>query len=82
MLESEPYVLQALQQAQSVEIHPGSRGVHGDVRLPNVAVLREDQQWHVKFLDFEWAGEHKCPPFINPEITWPPGVHPYGVMVA
>ncbi len=85
VLESKPYILQALQQAQSVEIHPGSRGVHGDVRLPNVAVLREGQQWHVRFLDFEWAGvsgEHTYPPFMNPEITWPPGVHPYAVMLA
>ncbi len=85
LLDSKPYVLQALQQAQSVEIHAGSRGVHGDVRLPNVAVLREGQQWHVRFLDFEWAGvsgEHTYPPFMNSEITWPPGVHPYAGMVA
>ncbi len=85
LLESKPYVSQALQQAQTVEIRMGTVGVHGDMRLPNVAVLLEDHQWHVKFLDFDWAGvagEHTYPPFMHPEITWPPGVHPYGVMGA
>ena len=55
------------------------------MRLPNVAVRQEGQQWHVRFWDFDWAGvsgEHKYPPFMNSEIKWPPGVHPYAVMAA
>jgi hypothetical protein len=85
LLESKSYVLQALQQAQSVEIRVGTSGAHGDMRLPNVAVRQDGQQWHVRFLDFDWAGvagEQTYPPFMNPEISWPPGVHAYAVMLA
>jgi len=84
LLESKPYVLQALQQAQNVEISVGTRGVHGDMRLPNVAVHLEGQYWHVRFLDFDWAGvarEQTYPPFMNPDITWPPGAHAYAAML-
>ena len=85
LLESRPYVLQALQQAHCVEITMGTTGAHGDMRLPNVAVRLEGPQWHVRFLDFDWAGvakEHTYPPFMNPEITWPSGAHAYAVMIS
>lgn len=38
LLASRPHVVQALQQAQCVEINMGTTGAHGDMRLPNVAV--------------------------------------------
>ena len=85
LLELRPYVLQALQLAHWVEITMGTTGAHGDVRLPNVAVRLEGQQWHVRFLDFDWAGvagEHTYPPFMNPEIEWPSGAHAYAVMLS
>lgn len=85
LLESKPYVLQALHRAQRVDIIVGSFGAHGDMRLPNVAVCLEGQQWHVRFLDFDWAGvagEHTYPPFMNPEIKWPSGAHAYAVMLS
>lgn len=56
LLEAKPYVLQALRRAQNVQICMGALGAHGDMRLPNVAVLFETNQWHVRFLDFDWAG--------------------------
>ena len=73
--------MQALQQAQFVKITRGTTGAHGDMRLSNVAVHLEGQQWHVRFLDFDWAGvatEHTYPPFMNPKIT---GAHAYAVMI-
>ena len=85
LLESKPYVLQALHQAQSVAITMGTNGAHGDMRLPNVAVHLDGQQWHVRFLDFDWAGvagEHTCPPFMNPKIKWPSGAHACAVMLS
>lgn len=84
LLESKPFVLQALLQAHSVAITMGTTGAHGDMRLPNVAVRLEGQQWHVRFLDFDWAGvagKHMYPPFMNPEIKWPSGAHAYAVML-
>ena len=78
-------VLQALQKAQRVEVSKGITGAHGDMRLPNVAVRREGQDWHVRFLDFDWAGsakEHTYPPFMNSQIKWPPGTRPYAVMLS
>ena len=84
LLESKPYVLQGLQEAQQVEISVGTRGVHGDMQLPNVAVHLEGQHWHVRFLDLAWAGlarEHTYPSFMNPDITWPPDAHAYAVML-
>ena len=63
----------------------GSLGAHGDMRLPNVAVLFENNQWHVRFLDFDWAGvagEDMYPPFMNPKIGWPAGAQPSAVMLA
>ena len=62
----------------------GTTGAHGDMRLPNVAVHLEDQQWHVRFLDFDWAGvakEHSYHPLMNPKVTWPLGAHAHAVMV-
>ena len=85
LLESKPYVLQALHQAQSVAITMGTTGAHGDMRLPNVAVHLAGQQWHVRFLDFDWAGvagEDTYPPFMNPEIKWPSGARAYAVILS
>ncbi len=85
LMEAKPHVLQALLKAQTVEIRMGAVGVHGDMRLPNVAVLLEDHQWHVKFLDFDWAGvaeKSTYPPFMNPKIAWPAGAQPFYVMLS
>ena len=85
LLEAKPYVLQALRRAQNVQICMGALGAHGDMRLPNVAVLFETNQWHVRFLDFDWAGvagEDVYPPFMNPKIRWPAGAQPFAVMLA
>ena len=51
LLEAKSYVLQALRRAQNVQICMGALGAHGDMRLPNVAVLFETNHWHVRFLD-------------------------------
>ena len=85
LLASRPYVVQAMQQARCVEITMGTTAAHGDMRLPNVAVHLEGKQWHVRFLDFDWAGvakQHTYPPFMNPKVTWPPGAHAYAVMMS
>ena len=74
LLEAKAYVLQALQRAQNVQICVGHLGAHGNMRLPDVAVLFESNQWHVRFLDFNWAGvagEDMYLPFMNPKIGWP-----------
>ena len=63
----------------------GAVGAHGDMRLPNVAVLLEDRQWHIRFLDFDWAGvaeKNTYPPFMNPKIAWPAGAQPFEVMLS
>ncbi|DBB04079.1 TPA: hypothetical protein ACH3X1_013132 [Trebouxia sp. C0004] len=68
-----------------IEITMGTTGAHGDIRLPNVAVHLEGQQRHVRFLDFDWAGvakEHTYPPFMNTDITLPPGAHVNAVMMS
>jgi len=47
--------------------------VHGDFRPNNLAIGKEDR---LVVLDFDWAGtcgEVTYPPFMNPEIAWPPG---------
>lgn len=83
LLEAKPHVLQALLRAQNVEIGMGALGAHGDMRLPNVAVLLEPNQWHTRFLDFDWAGvagEDTYPAFMNPKISWPAGAQPFAVM--
>ena len=85
LLEAKPHVLQALLNAQPVEICMGAVGAHGDMRLPNVAVLLKDLQWHIRFLDFDWvavAEEDKYPPFMNPRIAWPAGAQPFAVMLS
>ena len=85
LLEAKPRVLQALLRAPNVDICMGAPGAHGDMRLPNVAVLLEDNQWHIRFLDFDWAGvagEDTYPPFMNPKIAWPVGAQPFAVMLS
>ena len=62
-----PYVLAALQPVQKAQVLLGNGviGVHGDLRQTNVAVLRVDKGWMVKFLDCDWAGVaglHRFPP--------------------
>ena len=81
LMEAKPHALQALLKAQNVEIGMGVVGAHGDMRQPRVAVLLEDHQWHIRFLDFDWAGvagEDTYPPYrprngSNPRIAWPAG---------
>ena len=80
-MEAKPHALQAVLKAQHVEIGMGAAGAHGDMRQPHVAVLLEDHQWHIRFLDFDWAGvagEDTYPPYrprkgSNPRIAWPAG---------
>lgn len=77
-----PTIQQALQSAYNI-VSNGQRFAHGDARLPNVCVRQEDQQWGVKFLDFDWAGiagVQRYPPFINSKIRWPEGVMPLGII--
>lgn len=84
LLNSKPYVLQGLAQAQKVMVHENILGAHGDMRLPNIAVRLEGQHWHVRFLDFDWAGlagQQQYPLFMNPEIVWPVSVYPCAVML-
>jgi serine/threonine protein kinase len=54
--------------------------VFGDLRLPNILIIKDD---NVKLIDFNWAGEDgqaKYPPLISQEITWPEGVKAMGIM--
>ena len=85
LMEAQPHALQALLKAQNVEIGMGAVGAHGDMRQPHVAVLLRDHQWHISFLDFDWAGvagEDTYPPFFNPRIAWPAGAQPFGVALS
>ncbi|KAG5192569.1 hypothetical protein JKP88DRAFT_293060 [Tribonema minus] len=51
----------ALLRAQGIRI-PGGDGVsratvHGDIRGPNIMVKQDERgAWHVRFIDFDWAG--------------------------
>ena len=81
--DTRPYVLAALQQAQQVLLSNGAVGVHGDLRQTNVAVKHGENDWMVKFVDFDWAGPagiQRFPPCMNSQIDWPVGVGPLAVM--
>lgn len=58
--------------------HGATGMVHGDVRPPNCLVRCDaGSGWHVRFVDFEWAGregESTYPCFLNPDVPWPEGV--------
>lgn len=58
-------------------------GVHGDLRQTNVAVKRGENNWMVRFADFDWAGPagiQRFPACMNSQIDWPIGVGPLAVM--
>ena len=81
--DTRPYVMAALQQVQQILLGNGGIGVHGDLRQTNVAVLRGESGWMVKFVDYDWAGSagvHRFPPFMNSQIDWLDGVRPLAIM--
>ena len=74
----------ATQWQAKILVYEDVSGVYGDMRLPNIAVHQEGQHWHVRFLDFDWAGlagQHRYHPFMNPEVIWPVSVCPFAVML-
>jgi hypothetical protein len=52
--------------------------VHGDVRDVNIMVRADGKGFHVRFVDFDWAGQESVstyPPNMNhATIAWPEGV--------
>ena len=57
-----------------LEVFGQANLVHGDLRPPNVHVIKDDR---VCILDFDWAGIHgkaKYPIAVNPEESWAEGV--------
>ena len=90
--EDPAFFAAALLQAQSVlrrarDIPMGQgekKGVHGDMRAPNVLVrARAEGEWDVQLVDFDWAGtdgENVYPPFMSSDIEWPEGVQARAVM--
>lgn len=67
-----PCVAAALLKAHGVEVAGGKRGVHCDLRPPNVMVKRAaGGEWDVRFIDFDWAGledEARLPAFVQPRV--------------
>jgi hypothetical protein len=54
--------------------------VHGDIRRPNILT---DEKGCIKLIDFEWSGKAgvvRYPALLNPEIPWPEGVKPGGLI--
>jgi hypothetical protein len=62
----------------------GARCAHGDARGVNVLVARAAADsgsggWHVRFVDFDWAGEEGAdvyPPLMSTAVPWAPGARP------
>jgi hypothetical protein len=63
----------------------GGRCVHGDARGVNVLVAPRAAAgsagggWHVRFVDFDWAGEEGVevyPPLMSTAVPWAPGARP------
>ena len=54
--------------------------VFGDLRLPNVIVMKNQE---IMLVDFHWAGKHgtsQYPLLMSPNIQWPAGVGPLSIM--
>jgi len=51
--------------------------VFADLRDTNILAVRSQEgQYHGMLVDFDWAGQEQSgcyPPFMNQEISWPPG---------
>ena len=84
----------ALNQAHSLRVNGFTNGsVHGDARDPNVMVRRplssssslvEVGSKNIKFVDFDWAGEHgvsQYPMLMSRRVNWAPGAEDQGVMM-
>ena len=79
------FPLASIAKSSNVQICMGALGAHGDMRLLNVAVLFGSNQWHVRFVDFDWGGvawEHMYPPFMNTKVGWAAGAQPFAVVLS
>ncbi|KAG0603954.1 hypothetical protein M758_10G133400 [Ceratodon purpureus] len=78
--ECRSVVLDALKKVHGLSVFgPENAGsVHGDAREGNIMVRRRNGVFEVKFIDFDWAGQHGVstyPPKMNHvQIAWPDGV--------
>ncbi len=71
------------------------RGVHGDIRAPNILVrlpiladplplVLDVRSLKVAFLDFDWAGlvgEARYPPLMSQAVPWPRGAE-HGAIIS
>jgi serine/threonine protein kinase len=64
----------------ALEVLYGKDFVFGDLQLPNIIIMKNQE---IKLIDFSWVGKHgesQYPLLRSPNIQWPAGVGPLWIM--